>query len=253
MLLLEGSSSKSNEFLSFVDRNFENCIIEAAFLNIPSKANAIGLSAYLNSVVKNREENERSTNIYKIFPNSLIDTPLFLKISRYYDFIITTNSIFQKIRTAISESAGKEILAEIPLLLLPEVPHDHIENVLFVNSVNSDPFPIFKKFCYLFPSMCGKHDIIFLQLFDKKISDRKRIEEQREKLSEKKLFEYLNAKCRSLFVYQTDGTLNERDIRAIKFTERTLLVLGESNEPILTTLFGGSNLFKNNISFSSSG
>ena len=250
MIILDGSSSHSEGLLSFVDDNFQNCIVETASLNIPEgEGKSIGLNGYVNSFKRGKETNSES-NVYKIFPNSIIDADLFSRISKYYDFIITTHAALIKVKGSIESKEVEVFHSGIPILLIPEGFFGQIDNILFVNSFDVDPLPVFKNFFYLFPYISGNHRVTLLQMYDESDKRFTNLEEVQNKLSEKKFYEYMSSKCASLSVYKTSNRLNDKDLNAIDFNDRTMIVLSNSSDKMHDSIFGDNIRAQRNISFS---
>ena len=212
ILVLKSDSGQNNKIIDFIHKYFFNCSIDATFLDFPIHKSEKINGDYFKNLVTNSDSYYNSTNKYKLAQQEPLSSGVFNLIIDYYDMLITNQTDYDSIINLISSQKSRK-WTFLPTLIIPNNQLIELKNVVFVSTRSENTIIAFKKFCYLFPSICKKSETVLLRFMDYSTE------------SEKLLYEYLKMKCSNLSIHKVHGKLQNTDTKAINLSRNTLLVV----------------------------
>lgn len=219
VILILNESGKANlNLIHFLHSHFEDCLVDAVYLNQPQIKSPKRIGDHFKSMIFNSEGYYNSTNKYKLLFQNSLQSVHFESALNYYDIMIVGNLGYDKLLTTFGSIY--ESWNSLPILVIPESFSTLIRNIVFVSSSSQSSIVSFKKFCYLFPTLCRESESTLMRIVERK--------KEKSLSNEKLLFEYLKSKCANLSVHNVHETVHKADKKAMNLSESTLFVTDEA-------------------------
>lgn len=221
LLVLKGDPIQNDKLIEFIHQHFFYCSVDAAFLDYPIRKSEKRIGDYFKNLITKSNSYYNSNNKYKLVQQESLSSDVFNLMVDYYDMLVTNHSDYNRIIDIISSHKSRK-WTFLPTLIIPENHSNEIKNVVFVSTRPENTIIAFKKFCYLFPSVCNNGETVLLRFMDYS-------KETQSSDGEKLLYEYLKTKCSKFSIHKVNGKLQNSDSKAINLTSNTLFVVDKPN------------------------
>jgi|GEM_PF-2951819 len=221
LLVLKSDTEQNNKLVEFIHHHFFYCSVDSVFLDYPVIKSEKRIGDYFKNLITNSNSYYKSNNKYNLIQQESLSSEVFNLMIDYYDMMVTNHSDYNQIIEIISSHKSRQ-WAFLPTLIIPDKHVDMIGNVVFVSTQPENTIIAFKKFCYLFPTICKEGETVLLRFMDYS-------KELQSSDGEKLLYEYLKTKCSRFSVHKVRGKLQSADTKAINLTKNTLFVVDKPN------------------------
>jgi hypothetical protein len=243
IVVLGKSTDVNSKQLDFIHGHFKDCLIDAVYTEFPEKRLEKRLGDHFKTMVSQTSNYYNSTNKYRLLFQEPLNNLDLSSWFQFYDLLIVIDQNYDSLYSYLKKAPHSSVKS-LPVLVLPSGQKRMVKNIVFVSTHPENTILPFKKFCYLFPSLCKNSDSILMHIANKN-------DEQKSE-NEKLLYEYLKTKCAHLSIHKVHDELHDADRMAMNLSDSSLYVLDKADTDLNLWLGTQKTKGRNYISFTMS-